>query len=63
MRGWLCNARWLALQCKMVWQEMKHPEWPELPVAELLQDETFMKQLIEAETAQRTVRSMAYHWR
>jgi hypothetical protein len=30
---------WLAKQCRMVWSEMKHPEWPELTVAELLQDE------------------------
>ena len=30
---------WLAKQCRRVWGETKHPEWPELTVAELLQDE------------------------
>ena len=30
---------WLGKQCRMVWTETQHPEWPELTVAELLQDE------------------------
>ena len=30
---------WLGQQCRMVWAETKHPEWPELTVAELLQEE------------------------
>jgi transposase len=30
---------WLGKQCLRVWAEMKHPEWPELTIAELLQDE------------------------
>jgi transposase len=30
---------WLAKQCRMLWSEMKHPSFPELTVAELLQDE------------------------
>lgn len=30
---------WLAKQCLMVWAESKHPDWPELTVAELLEDE------------------------
>ncbi len=30
---------WLGQQCRMVWAETKHPEWPELTVAESLQDE------------------------
>lgn len=30
---------WLGQQCRMVWSETKHPDWPELTVAELLQDE------------------------
>ena len=30
---------WLGKQCRMVWAETKHPDWPELTVAELLQDE------------------------
>ena len=30
---------WLAEACRSCWDEMKHPEWPELTVAELLQDE------------------------
>jgi transposase len=30
---------WLGKQCRMVWAETKHPEWPALTVAELLQDE------------------------
>ncbi len=30
---------WLGKQCRMVWTETKHPEWPEMTVAELLQDE------------------------
>ena len=30
---------WLEKQCRMVWAEMKHPEWPELTIAESLQDE------------------------
>ena len=27
---------WLCKQCRMVWAETKHPDWPELTVAELL---------------------------
>ena len=30
---------WLGQQCRRVWSETKHPDWPELTVAELLQDE------------------------
>ncbi len=30
---------WLGHQCRRVWAETKHPEWPELTIAELLQDE------------------------
>ena len=30
---------WLAVQCRASWGDMKHPEWPELTLAELLQDE------------------------
>ena len=30
---------WLAEACRSCWEEMKHPEWPELTIAELLQDE------------------------
>ncbi len=30
---------WLAEACRSCWDEMKHPEWPELTIAELLQDE------------------------
>jgi len=30
---------WLAVRCRQAWDEMKHPEWPEITVAELLQDE------------------------
>lgn len=29
----------LAKLCRMAWADMKHPDWPELPVAEVLQDE------------------------
>jgi transposase len=30
---------WLGAQCRRIWAETKHPEWPELTVAECLQDE------------------------
>ncbi len=30
---------WVAQQCRIAWEDMAHPEWPELTVAELLQDE------------------------
>ena len=30
---------WLGKQCRRVWTETQHPDWPELTVAELLQDE------------------------
>jgi hypothetical protein len=30
---------WLGEQCRVAWEEMAHPEWPELTLAELLQDE------------------------
>ena len=30
---------WLGKQCRMLWTEIKHPEWPELTIADLLQDE------------------------
>ena len=31
--------RWLAERCRTAWEEMRHPQWPELTLAELLQDE------------------------
>lgn len=31
--------RWLAERCRSAWQEMRHPQWSELTVAECLQDE------------------------
>jgi len=31
--------RWLAVRCRAAWEEMRHPQWPELTIAELLQDE------------------------
>ena len=30
---------WVGKQCRAGWQEMAHPEWPELTIAELLEDE------------------------
>lgn len=30
---------WVAQQCRISWEDMAHPEWPELNIAELLQDE------------------------
>jgi len=30
---------WLGKQCRMIWTETKHPDWPALTVAELLEDE------------------------
>ena len=30
---------WLAERCRSSWESMRHPEWPELSVAEVLQDE------------------------
>lgn len=30
---------WVAQQCRIAWEDMAHPEWPELTLAELLQDE------------------------
>jgi hypothetical protein len=30
---------WLAEQCNAHWQEAKHAEWPELTIADVLQDE------------------------
>ena len=30
---------WLAARCRAAWEEMRHPQWPELTLAELLQDE------------------------
>ena len=30
---------WLGARCRALWEEMRHPQWPELTVAELLQDE------------------------
>lgn len=30
---------WLAQRSRATWQEMRHPQWPELTIAELLQDE------------------------
>lgn len=30
---------WLAEQCRAAWDDMRHPEWPELTLGELLQDE------------------------
>jgi len=30
---------WLAERCRLSWESMRHPEWPELTVAEVLQDE------------------------
>jgi transposase len=31
--------RWLAERCRADWEEMRHPQWSELSIAELLQDE------------------------
>lgn len=31
--------RWLAERCRTAWEEMRHPQWSELTIAELLQDE------------------------
>lgn len=31
--------RWLAERCRSAWEEMRHPQWSELTIAELLQDE------------------------
>ena len=31
--------RWLAERCRSTWEEMRHPQWSELTIAELLQDE------------------------
>lgn len=30
---------WLAQRCKADWETMRHPQWPELTIAEVLQDE------------------------
>ena len=30
---------WLAENCRQSWEDMAHPEWPEMKVAEVLQDE------------------------
>jgi transposase len=30
---------WLASQCRMSWSEMKHPEWPDLTIEEVLAEE------------------------
>lgn len=30
---------WLGKRCKAAWGEMRHPQWPELTLAEVLQDE------------------------
>ena len=30
---------WLVEACLKAWQEMKHPQWPELTVADVWQDE------------------------
>lgn len=30
---------WLAEQCRQAWQDMRHPDWPALSIAELLEDE------------------------
>lgn len=30
---------WLAERCRAAWEEMRHPQWPELTLAEVLQDE------------------------
>jgi transposase len=30
---------WLAKRCQASWEETKHPDWPELTVADILQDE------------------------
>ena len=30
---------WLAEQCRQAWQDMRHPDWPALTIAELLEDE------------------------
>jgi DNA replication protein DnaC len=30
---------WLAERCRAAWEAMRHPQWPELTLAELLQDE------------------------
>ena len=30
---------WMAEQCRQAWQDMAHPEWPTLTLAELREDE------------------------
>jgi len=30
---------WLGARCRALWEEMRHPQWSELTIAELLQDE------------------------
>ena len=30
---------WVGERCKSAWEEMRHPQWPELTLAEVLQDE------------------------
>jgi transposase len=30
---------WLGERCKAAWEDMRHPQWPELTLAEVLQDE------------------------
>jgi len=30
---------WLSQSCRAAWEEMRHPEWPELTIADVLQDE------------------------
>jgi transposase len=41
-RSWPSLAElndWLAAECRASWRDMKHPQWPELTVAEMLEQE------------------------